>query len=316
MVLGCSGAIGRAVGQALANTGCETVGVSRSPLSGWPGQHIPADRSDPEAIADLCASGGVDVVVDMIAMSETRTTPLLKTLCGPVQRYVLISSCDVYWNYGLVHGCDAGDPLFEHADETSPLRESRYPYRGQRPRAADAPDHWMDDYDKILIEAAARGVEGCEWTVLRLPMVYGPSDPQRRFQWAIAPMLAGAPRVAAPADWLKWRTTHGYVENVAAAIALAASHPDAAGETFNIGDADHVSQRAWAERFAAIAHWCGEITVDPDPDSPFATAIRPLDLSVPLLVSTAKIRDRLGFEEPVTTADAVARTLADARTRI
>ncbi|MCU1225464.1 MAG: UDP-glucose 4-epimerase [Edaphobacter sp.] len=41
---------------------------------------------------------------------------------------------------------------------------------------------WLDQhYDKIAVEEAIRGDPAVSWTVLRLPMVYGPGDPLHRF---------------------------------------------------------------------------------------------------------------------------------------
>ncbi len=64
--------------------------------------------------------------------------------------------------------------------EDAPLRDRRYPYRGEVPRATDDPERWLDDYDKILVEQAVMGELSLPGTVLRLPMVYGPGDLQHR----------------------------------------------------------------------------------------------------------------------------------------
>lgn len=75
--------------------------------------------------------------------------------------------------------------------EDAPLRSRAFPYRRAALRAADDPDQYLDDYEKIPIEAAVLRRAGA-WTILRLPMVYGPGAKQRRFAWAIEPMLAKA----------------------------------------------------------------------------------------------------------------------------
>jgi hypothetical protein len=41
---------------------------------------------------------------------------------------------------------------------------------------------WLDEhYDKIAVEEAIQGDPAVPWTILRLPMVYGPGDPLHRF---------------------------------------------------------------------------------------------------------------------------------------
>jgi nucleoside-diphosphate-sugar epimerase len=41
---------------------------------------------------------------------------------------------------------------------------------------------WLDEhYDKIAVEEAIQSDPAVPWTILRLPMVYGPGDPLHRF---------------------------------------------------------------------------------------------------------------------------------------
>jgi len=95
---------------------------------------------------------------------------------------------------------------------------------------------YADDYEKILVEEVLQGAQGVSTTVLRLPAVYGPGDRQRRFGHYIRQMKSGADTVRFPADKAEWRFTHGFVENVAAAIAEATVHPAASDRTFNVGE--------------------------------------------------------------------------------
>lgn len=309
LVLGGGGPIGQATVRRLGAGGDEVIWASRqapSPAS-EPG-HATADRSRPAEIASLIRDQRIDAVVDMVAYTLEQTAPLLTALDGRIGRYVLVSSCDVYRNYGLLQRLETGEPDLGDLDEAAPLRTSRHPYRGAQQRADHASDRWMDDYDKIPVEAATQGL-ACDWTTLRLPMVYGPADRQRRFRWATAPMLAGAPVLQAPAAWLAWETTYGFVENVGEAIALATRHPAAAQATFNVADEPAMSHRAWAERFAAAIGWRGEIQPVDQPDHPFARAVAGLDLTVPLKASARRLFDELGYRPPVDPATAATLTL-------
>ena len=193
--------------------------------------------------------------------------------------------------------------------EEAPLRTSRYPYRGTKRRANNDPDRWRDDYDKIPIEAHAAARPGIDWTILRLPMVFGPGDRQRRFGWLIRPLAAGAEHIAIPRQWAQWRTSYGYVEDVAAGIALAATHEAASRRVFNLGMRQAPTHEEWVARFAAVIGWRGQVRFDFDPMSPLSTQIKALDLSFPLVLNTQRIRSELGFTEVVDEHTALARTI-------
>ena len=256
LVLGATGFIGPHVIAALAAAGEETIGASR----GGAGPHGAAlDRGDAAAVRSLVRARRVTSVVDLLAYTEADTLPLLEALDGEVGRWVMASSCDVYRNYEGLHRKAAPEPIVGALTEASPLRTVRHPYRAEPRRAADAADAWMDDYDKIPLEAALLARPSLGGAVLRLPRVFGPGDRQRRFRWIVRPMLAGEPRLAADPAWLRWRTTYGYVADVAHALATAAAHPDAAQGVFNIGRSDVGDHRDWIERFAAALDWEGRV---------------------------------------------------------
>ncbi len=291
-ILGGSGFIGPHVAAALNTAGHETAILSRT--SG-------ADRNDPSTVTRALTN--TDVLIDMIAYDVATTAPLLDALAGHVGRYVLISSADVYRNYGALHRLENA-PAIPLLDEDAPLRTRLYPYRRDPPRAADDPDAWQDAYDKIPIERTVRARTDIATTILRLPMVYGPKDRQQRFRWITQQMRAGAD-IAAPAAWLDWITTYGHVDNVAAAIAHAAAHPAAANATFNIGE-EPVPHRAWIARFAAAAGWRG--AVRDDGAAPIAAMLSTLDLSIPLALDTGRIT-ALGFRAPLSPEEAIASVL-------
>jgi nucleoside-diphosphate-sugar epimerase len=312
LVIGGGGAIGQATARAFVERGDTVLWTSRQaqPSSrAYAEGHVRIDRARPDEIARLVRDQHIDTVVDMIAYVVADTQPLLDALQGLIARHVLISSCDVYRNYGLLQRLERGRPDPGPLDETAPLRTSRFPYRGAQPRAADDPARWMDDYDKIPIEAAVREM-ACDWTILRLPMVYGPGDQQRRFRWAIRPMQSCVPVLEAPRPWLAWTTGYGFVGNVGAAIAHAAGHARAARAVFNLADEPPMDHWAWAERFRAATRWEGEV-VATDGDTPFAQAISDMDLSVSLDVSVDRLFTELGFRPPYDLADAARVTALD-----
>lgn len=220
----------------------------------------------------------------------------------------MISSSDVYANYELLHKRAKGGAISFAVDEESPLRSTAYPYRDEKPRSNDSPDKYLDDYDKISIETAIRQLSSV-WTILRLPMVYGPGDKQMRFRWAIAPMLRDRDRLIIPRDWANWQSTYGYIDNVGAAIATTLGQERAHNQVFNVAEEMPISQLEWAQKFAEARGWRGVIEVTDDPRDPFLKRLAGLDLKVPFKIKGDKLRQTLGFSDVVSELPALERTI-------
>ena len=318
MVLGATGFIGPAVVARLTAMGHEAVAVSRGGGPEAAGvQPVSADRNDAPAVAGLAAERRVEGVIDLLGFTIGNTAPLLAALSGRVGRYVLASSGDVYAQYDGLHRKGAAPPL-PILDEAAPLRARLHPYRAAPRRPAADPQAWMDDYDKIPIERAALAAEGLEACVVRLPMVFGPRDRQRRFAWAIGPMLAGEAAIEIDTGWAAWRTSYGFVEDVAQGLALAAAHPRAAGRIYNLGPLEAPDHLAWAGRLAHAIGWRGALRQAPRErvGRALRTALDGLDLSYPMVTDTRRIRAELDYAEVVEADEALARTIADEAARM
>jgi nucleoside-diphosphate-sugar epimerase len=305
MVIGASGFIGRPLSRILGEAGHDVVPVSRHGAG--------VDRADAGALAALASRERIEAVIDLLAYTLADTQPVLEALAGRVGRYVMASSGDVYRAYGALRRKEPlGAPPGPLA-ETAPLRARLFPYRVQPRRPADDPQAWLDDYDKIPVEAAAMAAEGFETVIMRLPMVFGPGDRQRRFAWAIGPMAAGAATIDIDAAWAAWRTTYGYVDDVAAGLALAAAHPAAAGRIYNLGLAEAPDHAAWAARFADILGWTGELRRIPREQvgEPLRSGLDAMDLANAFLMDTGRIRAELGYAEPTPPDAALRRTIDD-----
>ena len=310
LVLGCGGMIGNATALALAARGATVVCASRH---GWTGDRgkmlgIRADRNDAASVRQVIAGHGIDVLIDVVAYAPEETQRLLAKIDGAVGQYVLLSSMDVYRNYGLLHRIEDGRADTGPLNEDAPLRTRLYPYRADPPRAPDAADAWLDHYDKIPIENLARGLT-IPWTVLRLPMVFGPADRQHRFRWAIGPMLADAESLDLPPRWLDWTSTYGFVDNVAAAIAATAGHSAAYRQTFNVNDTEPVPHRVWLDRFRDYSGWLGRVCETTDAPLPGGDGVAALDLGAPLAMDGQKLRNALKFEAPVSLRRALEETI-------
>lgn len=309
LLLGATGFIGPHIIRALEALGCEVVPVSRR--GGAPGAVV-ANRRDPIALRSLVRERRAKTVIDLLAYTTADTEPLLDALNGDIERWVMASSCDVYRNYEGLHRKAAPPPISELLTEDSPLRTTRYPYRADPRRASDAADAWMDDYDKIPLEAALRARPGLGGTILRLPMIFGPGDRQRRFRWLLRPMLELRPTLFVDPSWGAWRTSYGYVADVAHALATAAIHPAARGRVFNVGRSDVTNNQDWIGLYAAQLNWRGRVVAE---QAPPASPIAGLDLSYPLLADSRAFREACGWSEPTPFEFALRQTIDDEERR-
>jgi nucleoside-diphosphate-sugar epimerase len=161
-----------------------------------------------------------DVVVHMIAMSEQDAHAAMQTFRNHTGRIVTLSSGDVYLAYSRFTRFEPGPVEAMPLREDSPKRGILYPYR----RKAASSEEMLYNYEKILVEREVLGDVSLPGTVLRLPKVYGPGG------------NADFATVRRYRHHAHWRWTHGYVENVAAAIVLVATHPKAGGKVFHMGE--------------------------------------------------------------------------------
>jgi nucleoside-diphosphate-sugar epimerase len=308
LVIGATGLVGPPLVRALLARGEAVVAVSRA---GAGPAGVAGDRRDPRAIAALARARRVTTVIDLLAYVPGDTLPLIGALEGLVERYLLVSSMDVYRNYEGLHRKAEPEPVLEPMDESAPLRVTRHPYRTAPRRPTDASDAWLDDYDKIPLEEALRR-SSLRHAILRLPMVYGPGDRQQRFAWILSPMLAGRARLVVDPRWAAWRTTYGFVGDVADAIAHCASRSQAPDGVFNLGDADPPDHRAWIARFADALGWPGRVDLR---DAPADSPISGLNLAYTLIADSRAFREAFAWSEPTPLSERLARTIAEQRSR-
>jgi nucleoside-diphosphate-sugar epimerase len=250
-----------------------------------------------------------DVVLDMIPAIEQDAQELMSTFSGIAHRVVAISSQDVYRAFGRVNRKESGPPDPLPITEDSPLRQHLYPYRGETPRPPDDPRRWTDDYDKILVERHVMGDPSLPGTILRLPAVYGPGDYQHRLFTFLKRMDDNRPAILLSADLAQWRWTHGYVENVAQAIALAVTDDRASGRIYNVGEPYTLTRAEWAQQIGQVADWKGQIIILPKDRLP-AHLQDDINTEQNIVVNTTRIRKELGYEESVSPEEALRTTVA------
>jgi nucleoside-diphosphate-sugar epimerase len=278
-------------------------------------QDRPAKREiigDRNQLADHAATlraAAPDVVVDLILSSGAQARELMRVFRGATRRVVALSSCDVYRACGVLHGSEPGPLEPVPLTESSPLRTKLQTYPPERIRMLQRVFAWLDDeYDKIPVEREILADPQLPGTVLRLPMVYGPGDPLRRFLPVVKRVDDRRPAILFEERHARWRGPRGYVENVGTAIALAATGDAAAGRIYNVGEAESPTELDWARRIAAAAGWNGQFVTLPAERMP-PHLVMPGNLDQHWTTATTRIREELGYREPVGQADAIRRTI-------
>jgi nucleoside-diphosphate-sugar epimerase len=126
--------------------------------------------------------------------------------------------------------------------EQSPVRSERYPLRDLLPGLGE-------HYDKLDVEPLYLSRGG---TALRLSMIYGEHDGQRREEFVLRRVRAG--RLQIPFGPGTSLDTRCYVGDVATAVLAALDRPPAAsGQVFNVGDLTTGTVRDWALAIVAAA---------------------------------------------------------------
>ncbi len=235
------------------------------------------------AIPDELRAFEPDVVLHMIAMGEEDSLAAVRAFAGIARRIVAASSGDVYRAFGLLRGTEEGPPEPVPLTEDSPLRSRLYPYR----EPDMPPGAMLHSYDKVLAERALASEPALPATILRFPKIYGPND------------NANLATVHAYRHQPQWRWTHGFADNVGAALALAVLDERAAGRVYNVGEESTPTM--------------GERLVRLPPNDSIPTSDAPLDYAQDIVYDTGAIRRELGFVEPLDEGEAMVRLSLSSR---
>jgi nucleoside-diphosphate-sugar epimerase len=248
-----------------------------------------------------------EIVLDMMALTKQDAQTAVNAFKGIARRLVTLSSADVYRAYGIFHRTEPGPLQPLPLTEESALREQLYPYRSDPPRSSDDPRRWLDDYDKILVEQAVMTEPELPGTILRLPMVYGPRDGGRLFDY-LKRMDDRRPAILIDEDAARWRGPRGYVEDVATAIVLAVTNDRAAGRIYNVAEPETPTEAEWVQEIGQVAGWAGQVVILPKD--------RPADFMTPDYESrqhwpleTARIRAELNYTENIPRHERLKRTI-------
>jgi nucleoside-diphosphate-sugar epimerase len=296
LILGGTRFIGRRIAADLVARGDEVTVVHRGQTETAEPDgcaHWHADRAAFAGLAGRTRDLGPDAVIDTRALTKADAEAVLPYL--PEAHLVLLSSIDVYRAYELILADRGGEPV--PISEESPLRQGRYPLRGLLPGLGE-------HYDKLDVEPGylARG-----GTALRLAMIYGEHDGQRREEFILRRVRAGRSRIPVGAG--NTLDTRCYVGDVAAAVLATLDRPAAAaGQVFNVGDAVTGTVRDYAVRILAASGHQAELVTVPDDLLP-ADMEETKSMAQHFLIDSRKAMDRLGWRptDPAQTIPASVR---------
>lgn len=295
-IIGGTNFIGPAVARNLLKAEHSVTLFHRSARNGFDEYiHVKGDCRNVEDIRSAIKNVRPDVIIHLIAYFQSHIATLEKALDGQATKTIIVSSSDVYRGYEVFTRLSDANLVPVPFTEQSPLRDVLYPYRGKLDIDI------AHDYDKILVERAALQSPLLDAVILRLGMVYGENDPNRRFADPIQKMASGAKSIEIAKGGADFRACKSYVENIAYGIALAVVQGQA-GEVYNLADKWVFTEREWLELLAKKLNWSGEInTLDEE--------IPGINTKQHFVLDTAKIRTSLGYKEIVSIDHALSNTI-------
>jgi nucleoside-diphosphate-sugar epimerase len=285
VVLGGTRFIGKAIVAELVGHGHQVLVVHRGETE--PAdlhrsvEHLHVSRADLHDREYRLQAWLPDAAVDCMAMSRDDATSALSALPQGI-RLVALSSQDVYRAFASVWAGTVTDTV--PIDESAPVRSEPAPDRGDG-RAADEKLHVEDEY---LAHRA---------TVLRLPMVYGADDYQRREEFILRRVRAGRRRIPIGSGTFLWSKAHVADVAVATRRALEADVMIAGGHVYNVAEQTTPSVELWARQILDAAG-AGDTELAHVPDD-----IVPEDLRITrtirqhLLISSDRIRADLDWSD-------------------
>ena len=310
LLIGGTGFIGRFVVATLKQQGHSLAVFHRGTTAAPAGvDEILGDRNQLNSSTQELKRFAPDVVIDLVISSGSQAEELMNIFRGATRRVVMLSSIDVYRAVGVSHGTESG-PLQEvPLTEESELRRTLHPYPPESMQLLHKVFTWVtDDYDKIPAERVVMNDRELPGTVLRLPMVYGPGDPLHRFYPVVKRIVDRQRHIIFPETLAAWHSPRGYVENVAAAIALAATDDRAMRRVYNVCEEPSFSELEWAWKIASEMRWEGEFVVLPVERTP-RHLLKPGNAAQHWTASSARIRHELAYKEPVAIEQAIRQTI-------
>jgi nucleoside-diphosphate-sugar epimerase len=310
LVIGGNGFIGKPLVRELVGGGHSVAAFHRNRDDDAPGaKHLQGDRNRlPESIQAL-KEFSPDVIIDMVLSSAEQAAQLASVAKGLKARVVAVSSMDVYRAWGVMLGTEPGGLEPMPLTENSPLRAAAHSYPQEVVDRMKSIFTWLTaGYDKAAVEQEVMRA-GSGNSVVRLPMVYGPGDRLHRLYGVVKRVMDNRRFILLAEDHAAWRGPRGYVDNVAHAIALAATSQPALGRVYHVCDEPALSELEWQKKIVTQTEWSGRFVVLPGERMPKHLRT-PGNAAQHLVADAGRIRRELGYNELVSTEEAIRRTIA------
>ncbi len=234
-----------------------------------------------------------EVLIDMVPFRAEDGRRVL-AFSGIARRSVVLSSCDVYLAYGRLVRTEPGDPEPVPLTEDSRLREKL--------------STGGENYNKPAVEKLAASDPDLPCTILRLPAIHGPGDYQHRLYRYVKRMADNRPAILIDQNVRDWNWKRGYVEDIAHAVALAATDDRATGRIYNVADEKHYTEFEWATRLAKAMNYSGKVLSVPSAEVPKSLQAD-IDTRQQMILDSTRIRRELGFKEIIPEDVALRRTI-------
>jgi nucleoside-diphosphate-sugar epimerase len=216
LIIGGTGFVGLELSKQLTAVGHIVTLFHRNLASALPFRQIQGDCNSADELRSCLNDVAPDCIIHTTAMNG-RHIAVLENALTTATRTVIISSADVYKAFEVFNRLSGAPVQDVPLTETAPLRDARHfcRYNG-------------DEYEKIEVETASLASPVIEPVILRLGMVFGANDPNRRFYDIIEAARGGV--ITLPANAVTWKTCYTGVKNVAHGIALAVEKGKTGGD--------------------------------------------------------------------------------------
>ena len=249
--------------------------------------HIHGENIDISDHLEEIKTYNPDAAIDTTQFETESTQAVVDALTGVVDRYLLVSSMDVYIAYGRLHRTEMGAPQPLPITEEGELRT--LPGEGL-----------TEEVDNLNAERVVLGQQDLPTTITRLTAVFGPGDYQRRIGEMIDKLKASNGELKLHPIQANFRWTWGYVENIADMLLECVGDRRSGNRIYNLGYPAGVSVLELYEMVADVIEWGGSIVVTED-----GTEGPEQDLTQHWIADVSKFKRDFDYTEKVPLEEAI-----------